>query len=378
MASIPFRARGAAPISRMAASALAGALLALLVAPALAATEPGIAPRDTGAIQVAFVTDEAEAVLRLLRSPAPAGPAAGADWERLWSSDGYRRLAKRERSMGRAFTDSAFATFVRADSTRAKAGALERTLRAWSAADVTGAGKRALAYLPQGAHIRAKVYLLIKPVPNSFVFETHTDPAILLYLDPAVTPAKLENTVAHELHHIGYSGACDAPEDTTLAPGVREARRWLSAFGEGLAMLAAAGGPDHHPHEVSTPEERARWDRDMTHADEDLATLDRFFLDLVDGRLADPDSIRAKAMTFFGVQGPWYTVGYRMASLVESVEGKDALVASICDPVALLEAWNRINDPAALCRPAPTRWSPELLAKLRGRGAPPAAPRGSR
>ena len=46
-------------------------------------------------------------------------------------------------------------------------------------------------------------------------------------------------------------------------------------------------------------------------------------------------------MEFFGVQGPWYTVGYKMAVTIEQVEGRDGLITSICDPVELLRAYNR-------------------------------------
>jgi hypothetical protein len=314
-------------------------------------------------VRVTLITDEADAVLRLLRAPR----ATKAEWNTLWSSDGYQRLKRREGAMGRAFTDSSFAAFVRADSTQARAEVFARTLKAGSAADLAGAGRRALAYLPPRSIIRAKVYLLIKPRTNSFVFDTNTDPAILLYLDPAVTPAKLENTVAHELHHLGLAAACNAPEDTTLTPGARAARVWLSAFGEGLAMLAAAGGPDHHPHEVSPPEERARWDRDIAHASEDLKTVDRFLTDVATGRLSDPDSIRVRGMSFFGVQGPWYTVGYMMAQSIEQMMGRDALIAVVCDPVALLETYNRAFAPGMSCRLAPPAWSPELLSALRAK-----------
>ena len=35
-----------------------------------------------------------------------------------------------------------------------------------------------------------------------------TDPAIFLYLDPTETKEEFENTLAHELHHIGYGSGC--------------------------------------------------------------------------------------------------------------------------------------------------------------------------
>jgi hypothetical protein len=75
------------------------------------------------------------------------------------------------------------------------------------------------------------------------VFEVDIDPAIMLYLDPARTAAQLENTIAHELHHVGYAAACRAPTDSAADPALSAALGWLGAFGEGVAMLAAAGGP---------------------------------------------------------------------------------------------------------------------------------------
>jgi len=314
---------------------------------------------------VTTITDEADVCLSLLTTLRNHREPARSEWDRLWTSDGYRRLKRREAAMGRALEDSAFAAFLRADSTQARAAALEKTLQVWRVADLTQAGRLALAYLPAGATIRAKVYLLIKPRQNSFVFDQSTDPAIMLYLDPTIPRPKFENTVAHELHHIGYSTACASDEDTTRSEAVQTCRTWLGAFGEGLAMLAAAGGPDIHPHAVSPPEDRARWDGDMARFPEDLRRVQGFFEDILDGRLADQDSIRAHAMEFFGVQGPWYTVGYKMAVVIEKTEGRAALIASICDPVELLREYNRAaarsGTPGA---PALPLWPDSFLDRL--------------
>ena len=48
-------------------------------------------------------------------------------------------------------------------------------------------------------------------------------------------------------------------------------------MGEGFAMLAAAGGPDIHPHAVSDAKERARWDHDLANFNEDLKKVESFF-----------------------------------------------------------------------------------------------------
>jgi Putative zinc dependent peptidase (DUF5700) len=133
-------------------------------------------------------------------------------------------------------------------------------------------------------------------------------------------------------------------------------------------MLAAAGSPDVHPHAVSSPQERARWDRDMANFNQDLATLQQFFLDIVNQKLKTKDEINEKAASFFGEQGPWYTVGYKMAVIVEKRYGRPALMECMIDPRELLTRYNvaaaELNhhgsEKLAL-------WSPELLVKI---GAP--------
>ncbi|HEU5039744.1 MAG TPA: DUF5700 domain-containing putative Zn-dependent protease, partial [Gemmatimonadales bacterium] len=140
------------------------------------------------------------------------------------------------------------------------------------------------------------------------------------------------------------------------------ARQWLGAFGEGVAMLAAAGGPDVHPHAASPRAERERWDRDVASAPADLARVEEFLLDILDRRLATPDAIRERGMSFFGVQGPWYTVGWLMAATIERAGGREAVVASLCDPALLLR---RYNEAAARSpRAGLPRWSDALLARL--------------
>ena len=324
----------------------------------------------TSAPDLTIVTDEAEAALAILELRTADKPVPPDAWSRLFESEGYRRLKARETAMGREFEDSSFRAFLVSDSLLRRAPALLRALLHWKAARYDEATRRALAYLPAGTPIRARVYLLIKPRTNSFVFEQTTDPAIMLYLDPTRTRAQLENTVAHELHHIGYAAAChstpDAPADSTVST----AREWLGAFGEGVAMLAAAGGPDVHPHATSPIEDRARWDRDVANAPEDLRKVEAFLLDVLDRRIVDPDSIGRAGMAFFGVQGPWYTVGWLMAATVERNSGRAALVGLLCDPVKLLASYN-----AAAGRDQRARlplWSDTLLARL----TPP--PRASR
>jgi hypothetical protein len=334
--------------------------LALL---ALAAACPPPVARAAGeAVNVTVVADEAEAVLAILAKRSAGRGVVEADWERLFASEGYVRLKRREAGMGRAFDEAEFKAFVLSDDLASRAAALEETLARWKRADVTGAARRALAYLPPGATIRAKVYPSIKPRDNSFVFEVKTDPAIFLYLDPAVSAERFENTLAHELHHIGYGTCCPTAEAAAAAEklpeGARAALGWLGAFGEGLAMLAAAGGPDVHPHAASPAEDRERWDRDVARFDADLRRVEGFLLDVAAGRL-DEKAARETGFSFFGVQGPWYTVGWRMAVTIERALGRDRLIDCMRDARLLLPTYNE-----AAARSGQALWSRELLDGL--------------
>src|SRR5215813_602655 len=149
-------------------------------------------------VNVRLVTDEADAVLAILAKRKANQTITEADWQRVFQSEGYVRLKKRETSMQRSFEDADFKTFVLSDQLLARTTALEETLLRWKRGNPTRAGNLALAYLPKDATVRAKIYPVIKPRENSFVFDVKDDPAIFLYLDPAVSAAKFENTLAHE------------------------------------------------------------------------------------------------------------------------------------------------------------------------------------
>ncbi|HEU4794071.1 MAG TPA: DUF5700 domain-containing putative Zn-dependent protease [Pyrinomonadaceae bacterium] len=294
-------------------------------------------------VNVRLLSDEAEAVLAILAKRKAGQEVNESDWQRVFQSEGYVRLKKRETSMQRSFEDAAFKEFVLSEQLLQRMPALEETLARWKHADLSRAGRLALDYLPKNANIQAKIYPVIKPRDNSFVFDVKTDPAIFLYLDPAVTREKFENTLAHELHHIGYGTACPrkdiADKISNLSQNERTLLTWVGAFGEGFAMLAAAGGPDVHPHAVSSAEVRARWDGDVANFNEDLKKVEAFFVDVLQGKLTE-EQTREKGFSFFGTQGPWYTVGWRMAMLIEKIFGRAMLIECMCDQRMLLRTYN--------------------------------------
>lgn len=295
-------------------------------------------------VDVRIVSDEPEAVLSILAKKKAQQLITDADWQRLFNSEGYVRLKKREQSMQRAFEDNDFKTFVLSESLAGRATELEQTLERWKKADVNRSAQLALKYLPGTATIRAKIYPSIKPRDNSFVFEVKTDPAIFMYLDPQVNKEKFENTLAHELHHIGFGTSCPSKsvevEIEKMSKEAQSVLLWTGAFGEGFAMLAAAGGPKIHPHAVSPESDRARWDKDVANFNADLKKVDTFFRDVLAKKLTD-EELNSTARSFFGVQGPWYTVGWKMSVTIESAYGRARLIEAMCDQRKLLATYNQ-------------------------------------
>lgn len=342
------------------------ASLLLTVMPLLQTTPPG----ETNRVQLTLDTSEADRVLDILAVRAAGKTIDDTQWQKLFATEPYVRLKQREADIAKRFkdrnelTDEEFKKFVLSDSLLARAAELRSTLERWKSADLPGAAQNVLQYLPASAVIHAKVYPVIKPRTNSFVWETASNPAIFLYLDPDVSAAEFMNTVTHELHHIGLASAEAEYQKRieSLPERAKSVAEWTGAFGEGLAMLAAAGGPDVHPHAVSRQEDRARWDHDMANFNSDLLGVNSFFLDILHGKFASQEAITEKASTFFGVQGPWYTVGYTMAVMVEKRFGRDTLIQTMLDPRKLLVLYNQ----AAAAQNASGKdklplWSEEIL-----------------
>jgi hypothetical protein len=331
------------------------------------------APADR--IHLRFDPSEAEAALAILELHGAGRPVPEAAWSRLFATEPYVRLKAREAGLKRAFTDEEFKAFLLAPDLAARAPELRRTLEAWKRSPLAARAVSILPYLPAAATVQAKVFPVIKPKTNSFVFEVTRDPTVFLYLDPAVSAGEFENTVAHELHHVGFASLSNRVEERlqALPEPARRAAEWTGAFGEGFAMLAAAGGPDIHPHAASPPATRARWDRDVARHNEHLRDVERFLLDVVRGRLKTAEEINTVAYTFFGEQGPWYTVGHRMAVLVERHQGRAALLACLEDPRRILAAYNRAAEAEGRKGGERlARWSDELIQALGPETTPPA------
>jgi hypothetical protein len=341
----------------------------------VAARAAAVAP-----VHVRLVTDEADAALAILDTRAAGSAVSPALWARLFDSEGFRRLAKRQQSFGATGVEESMREYLQSAEALAATAGLHAALTRWRSIDVEAAATRAAAYLPAGLGIKATIYPVVKRTNNSFVFEIDTDPAIFLAIDPAPTTEQLANTLAHELHHVGTAG-CALPADLAALPETAPARaafQWLGGFGEGMAVLAAAGSPDHPPHLEDPAGDWIVWQRDLARFDDDVPRLSEFFSGVLAGRWA-ADEQQKRFIALINPpdvpQGPFYTVGWLMAATVEKALGHQAVVETVCDPRRLLARFDAVaGDHPRGDGGGFATWSTELLRALSGPSAATAAP----
>jgi len=128
-------------------------------------------------IQLTLDTSEADQVLAILALRNQGKPVPDSEWQKLFATTPYQRLKQREKAIGErfhdptvAFTDDDFKRFVLSGDLLPRAAALSSTLDRWKKADLQLDANRVLAYLPADATLHAKVYPVIKPGINSFVW----------------------------------------------------------------------------------------------------------------------------------------------------------------------------------------------------------------
>jgi Putative zinc dependent peptidase (DUF5700) len=196
-------------------------------------------PSEANRVHLTLDTSEADQVLAILALRSTGKSIDDSRWQMLFATEPYQRLKARQTEIAKlqnnpsvVLTDEKFKEFVLSDELLARASELRNTLERWKQVNLQATGQNVLSYLPASAAIHAKVFPVIKPGSNSFVWESS---AIFLYLDPDVSAAKFTNTVAHELHHIGLASA-QADYDARiqrLPERARTAAKWVGAFGEG-------------------------------------------------------------------------------------------------------------------------------------------------
>ena len=106
---------------------------------------------------------------------------------------------------------------------------------------------------------------------------------------------------------------------------------------------------------------RETWAWNMSQVAGHFEVIDALIQDVASGRVTSPDSVMARAVTFFGDQGPWYTVGWVMGSTIEKALGRDQLVTRLCDPAALIRVYQKIIAERDQSGP---KWSPVAVAWL--------------
>ncbi len=135
-------------------------------------------------------------------------------------------------------------------------------------------------------------------------------------------------------------------------------------------MLAAAGSPDAATHPFGNDETHRQWQQRIDHLADDMRALEAFYTEILDGELSG-DDVGRRGMQFLNTedapQGAFYSVGWHMAATVERELGRDAVVATVCQPVQLLIRYNEAVASAAGGGDLPV-WSEELLERLQGPG----------
>lgn len=325
-----------------------GQLTKLFLVPTLGAAllgAPGLHGQSTSGPQLSVVLDEARAAVHILELRDAGRVPTWQDWERIWQSEGFLRLVERQEAMGRGGTREGIEAYLMDDATLARLSEFRAGVARWESVSAEEAGAMASAYLSPGTRLEAKVYPVIKHTSNSFVFDLTNDPAIFFTIGTFTDADELTNVMAHELHHVGSARCAEPTGLGDLAPSARRVVSWLSAFGEGMAMLAAAGGPAAHPHHASTSAAWLVWERDIAHAESDLTEVIRFFEGILHGTIPE-DEQRDRLFRFIsrdGVpQGAFYTVGWKMAAAVERAFGRQRIIESVCDPRILIASYNAV------------------------------------
>lgn len=327
-------------------SRLTGAMGSVLTVVAMFASSVAIAEAQTSASTLRVEYEECDAVVRIIEKKRLDADITDGDWKKIFSSEGYRLWKQRAELIHRGLSDQDFKKFVLSDSLSTSYDSLSRTLaelRAWNSRNAL---HNALAYLPAGTTITANVHLLIAPPPSAYVSRgLNGTPAVVVNLQSDRSAAKIENLIAHELFHIGYSAILksitrDIAVDTSLPSNYLSVILEIASLSEGMATLAAAGAPDNHPHHASTPEGRKRWDVNMQSFDSHFNAIDRFFLDMIGGGLTQ-DEIVEMDSSFHGYLGPWYTVGWKVSVTIEKALGRTTLIECIKDPRKLPAAYNQ-------------------------------------
>jgi hypothetical protein len=84
---------------------------------------------------------------------------------------------------------------------------------------------------------------------------------------------------------------------------------------------------------------------------------------MLSGKLSK-EQVSERGFTYFGYQGPWYTVGWKMAVTIEKAYGRKELIRAECDgsALALYNAAAEINNKSG--KQSLPLWSPDVVSAL--------------
>ena len=102
------------------------------------------------------------------------------------------------------------------------------------------------------------------------------------------------------------------------------------------------------------------WNHGLADFAGDMKDVGDFLSDTAQEKLKG-DDIRNKAASFYGVQGPWYTVGYVQATTIERALGRKRLMECYLDPRRLMPTYNQAVKKLQLNLPT---WPDALILEL--------------
>ncbi len=264
------------------------------------------------------------------------------DWKNLYSSKGYKWLVKRENDMGNEFSKNEFKSFLLDENQINK---YENYMKSWELLkniELDQLLAKTKKYLPEKAKIDTKIIPVIKPKNNSFVHEIKNKLVLFIYLEPGISSAKLENKLIHELHHIGFDDIYTPEKYNYLSQRSQKIIEWTNAFGEGFAMLAAAGGPNNHPNKFEE-KSKQKWDSNIKRFNKDFELIEEFFDRILKDDFSSEKELYERGyelMVNNGGQGSWYTVGWKIAVVIEKILGKEVLLDCMLELTKLYPRYN--------------------------------------
>jgi hypothetical protein len=327
-------------------------LAQLTVASCIALSAQTAAAQETSSpvTNVRLDLDQAEAALNLLEARHRGETITEEAWQHLFTTDGFIRVLEREAAidkmldLDRGYSEGSFREWAESDEALDDIDGRRRTLTNWTKIDVQLAGEKAMRYLPPDASLQATIYPIVRKQMNSFVWDLSGDPAIFLAVGDDVSAEEMANTLAHELHHVGLAGVCADKRSDEKDARLVAAQGWLSGFGEGLAVLAAAGGPSGATHARDQDELLIAWHNRVDSVEADMRTIESFLMGVRDGSI-DEEEAQKRGMAFINSenipQGPFYTLGWFMAVSVEKELGRASVIESTCDHRKLISNYQR-------------------------------------